>query len=309
MNKPEKSHDTGLRILEVLKILLNEEVTKNELINKLKDNGQIGGVYTQEAFLKYFNTLEHLGLKLKKDKAKYTLENAVLKTELTVREKKMLLKLISSVDKLNNKKFEDIVRNIMLKLDKYVNMDLESEILKIEEEKKSSLDKNVRANVLTTLKNMLYDNQKVNITYRKSNNTEETILVILKEIVQENNNYYIVCYNSVYGRNRKINIDSIVEMKQLPNKAAEFKTRDSVIFEVFGRLSSVYKLRPDEQVLNFSHNHQTISNYGEDRDLLLLRLLKYGENCRIKKPVSLKMKLLNLTDNILKNLEDAKCLE
>ncbi|MCD7779182.1 MAG: hypothetical protein LUH05_00730, partial [Candidatus Gastranaerophilales bacterium] len=70
MNKQDKNHDTGLRILETLKILLEEDVTRNELIEKLKNNKQVGGVYTQEAFLKYFNTFEHLGLKLKKDKVK-----------------------------------------------------------------------------------------------------------------------------------------------------------------------------------------------------------------------------------------------
>ncbi len=35
MNKSEKSHNTCFRILEVLKILLNENVSRNEIIEKL----------------------------------------------------------------------------------------------------------------------------------------------------------------------------------------------------------------------------------------------------------------------------------
>lgn len=308
MRKSEKSHDTGLRILEVLKILLNEEVTKNEIINKLKNNGHIGDIYTQEAFLKYFNTFEHSGLKLKKDKAKYTFKNAILEAKLTQREQKILLKLIGSIDKLHNKKSEDTVKNIMMKLGKYIGMDLEAEILKIEEENKLSLDKNIRANVITTLKNMLYDNHKVTITYRKPNNTTETITVILKEILEHDNKFYVICYNSVYARNRRINIDSIIEMKQLPNKAAELNP-DSVVFEIYGRLSSAYKLKPYETVINFGKNRQTISNTEEDKDSLLLRLLKYGENCKIITPLSLRQEFLDLTDKILYNLEASKCQE
>jgi len=309
MKKPEKHYDTGLRILEVLKLLLEKDVSKNEIIDKLKDNNSINGVYTQEAFLKYFNTFEHMGLKLKKDKSKYTLENAILKTELTKKEKNIFIRLINSVEKLNNKKFEDIAKNVILRLDKYVNMDLKSILVKFEEDKKLSLDKNVKANVITTLKNMIYDNHKVTITYRKNNNTEETVTVILKEILEENNNVYVICYNSFLGRNRRINIDSIIEMKQLPNLASQAPIQDSVVFEVYGRLSSAYKLKASESVLNFSNNHQTISNLYEDRDALLLRLLKYGENCKIIKPLSMQKELLDMTNKILKNLEGEICQE
>ena len=58
MRKTEKNFDTSLRILEVLKVLLNENIKKIDLIEKLKANSKAGVVYTQEAFIKYFNTLE-----------------------------------------------------------------------------------------------------------------------------------------------------------------------------------------------------------------------------------------------------------
>ena len=87
MLKSEKKFDTGLRILEVLKILLISNFSKSEIIDILKDNSGIGSVYTNEAFIKYFNTLKVSGLKINKIKNKYELENALINIELTEEEK------------------------------------------------------------------------------------------------------------------------------------------------------------------------------------------------------------------------------
>lgn len=303
MKKPEKNHDTGLRILEVLKILLNQDLTKNELIEKLKDNDFVENVYTQEAFLKYFNTLELLGLKLQKKKGRYSLVNALLKIDLTKNEQKMLIKLVDSIKKLNNKSEEEIMRKIILRADKYVDLDLVTELERISTAESVLHNSNVRANVIETLKNMLYDAHSVSITYKKRDNKEETAIFELKEIIEKNGTIYIVCYNPLIGRNKKICIDSIISLKQLPKKVSGLSYLNSVVFEVYGRLASSYKLKPSEKVLDFSNNHLTISNSEEDKDTLLLRLLKYGENCRIIRPTFLQAEFLELTNDILKNLE------
>ena len=77
MKKSEKNHDTGLRVLEVLKILLENEVAKKDLIVQIKTNNLVENVYTYEAFLKYFNTLEFAGFNVCRDKNKYKLINAL----------------------------------------------------------------------------------------------------------------------------------------------------------------------------------------------------------------------------------------
>lgn len=303
MKKPEKNHDTGLRILEVLKTLLNEDLTKNELIEKLKDNDFVGSVYTKEAFLKYFNTFEVLGLKLQKRKSRYSLINALLKINLNKSEQKMMMNLIEFIKKLNNKSEEEIMKKLILKLDKYIDLDLNSKLECISVEESVLYNSNIRSNVIETLKNLLYDAQSVNITYKKKDNTEETAVFELKEIIEKDDSIYVVCYNPMKGRNKKICVDSIVSLTQLPKKVSGFSYLNSVVFEVSGRLAASYKLKPSEKVLNFSNNHLTISNSEEDKDTLLLRLLKYGENCKIIRPISLREEFLELTNEILKNLE------
>lgn len=303
MKKPEKNHDTGLRILEVLKILLEKNLSKIELIEKLKENDSVENVYSQEAFLKYFNTFELSGLKLNRFQGKYSLNNALLKTNLSKKEQEMLIFLINSITKLNNKSEEEIMKNFFLKIDKYVDIDLNNELNNIANKETSIQNSNIRNNIIATLKNLIYEEQRVNITYKKKDNTEETDTFELKEIIEKDNCIYIVCYSPLLGRNRKININSIKSLNQLPQKISGVCYLNSIVFEVYGRLASLYRLKPSEKVIDFSNNHLTISNTEEDKDSLLLRLLKYGENCKIIRPKSLQEEFINLTNDILKNLE------
>lgn len=304
MKQPEKKHNTGLRILEVLKIILENDITKSELIDKLKKFSDDYHVFTPEVILKYFNTFDLLGLKVaKKGKNKYGLKNALFYTEFTKKELDIIEKMVESVKKLNNKLDEETMRKIILRLDKYTSCDLIKFQNKVLEEEKYLYNENVKENVITTLKNMIYDKQNVNITYLNNNDDEETITVELKEILEQRKHVYVVCYDSVLGRNRKISLDVITSIKQSPRKATGVSYLNSVVFEIYGRLASVYKLKPSEKVLNFSNNHLTISNSEEDKDVLLHRLLKYGENCKILRPKSVQKEFLDLTEDILKNLE------
>lgn len=303
MNKPEKKHDTGLRILEVLKILLEKNLSKTELIEKLKENDLVENVYSQEAFLKYFNTFELSGLKLNRFQGKYSLNNALLKINLSKKEQEMLILLINSITKLNNKSEEEIMRNFFLKINKYIDIDLNNELDNIINKETSIQNSNIRNNIIETLKHLIYEEQKVNITYKKTDNTEETDTFELKEIIEKDNCIYVVCYSPLLGRNRKININSIKSLNQLPQKISGVCYLNSIVFEVYGRLASLYRLKPSEKVIDFSNNHLTISNTEEDKDSLLLRLLKYGENCKIIRPKSLQEEFINLTNDILKNLE------
>ena len=303
MKQPEKKHCTGLRILEVLKILLEKDVTRQELLENLKNKTGYEEVYSNEVILKYFNTFELLGLKLRRDKNLNGLENALLQIELSKSEYKMLNKLVDNISKLNNKSQEELMHSLICKIDKYIPQNIIAVQNKNLEKERFIHNTNVKENVVHTLKDMIYDNQNVNITYLNKYGEEETGNFEIKEIIQQKKDAVVVCYDSKIGRNKKISISSIKEMKQSPKKASGFSMLNSVVFEVYGRLASLYKLKPSEKVINFSNNHITISNSEEDKDVLIRRLIKYGENCRIVRPLSVQKDFLELTDNILKNLE------
>ena len=133
MTRPEKNFDTGLRILEVLKILMVDNAAKDEMIEKLKETSNFADVYTYEAFIKYFNTFEASGLNIEKKKNKYALKNAIITTDLSGKEKNILQKLIKFISKINNISIENSIKNFFSRFGKFVDIDLTNivQILKI----------------------------------------------------------------------------------------------------------------------------------------------------------------------------------
>ena len=303
MTKQEKNFDTALRILEVLKILMVDNAAKDEMIEKIKKTSDFGDVYTYEAFIKYFNTFEASGLKIEKKKNKYALKNALITTDLSGKEKNILQKLILFVRKLNNISVEDTIFRFFSRFGKFVDIDLTEYIEEAQKKAEEEQGKNIKNNIVLTLKRMLYEKQNVNITYKKANK-EISVTVELKEITETSNNIYVLCYDKNEGCNYKINIDSIISFKQLPQQVSGMSYLKAVVFELYGRLASSYKLKKSEKAIDFGNNFITISNSDEDKDMLLHRLLKYGENCKIIKPKEVKEEFLNMTNEMLKKLEN-----
>ena len=213
MIKSEKKHDTGLRILEILKILLESDASKKDIMSRLERNPAVDAVYTQEAFLKYFNTYEILGLKIRNIKGRYTLANALIKAELTKKEENAIKNIIHSIGELKNRKPEDTAKEVMLRLNKYLEIDTEEIIKRTEEENRKLLSGNIRENMIITLKRLMKENQKAAITYINANNKERVITALIKEIKEENKNTYVICCKNMFGRARKININSIILIK------------------------------------------------------------------------------------------------
>lgn len=305
MTKYDKSFGTGLRVLEILKILLNENLSKNDLMEKLKSFSKVGAVYTKEAFIKYFNTLEVLGFKIIKDKNIYKLGNSVEQVHLTDLEKEILYSLVKESTKLHDKRKQDIFTNFIYRLEKFFDTNFDKNIISkcLSEEKYIQPD-NIRANLLLTLKHLLTDGQMVKITYQRTKNIVEEIVVELKEIQEKRKNIFVICYCPTLCANKKISIDAISSLVQLPNRTKGAERCNTVIFRLYGRLAATYKLKPSEKVMDFNPHYITVSNSSEDKDTLLRRLLKYGESCEIRKPQNVKEEFLIMTNEILKNLQE-----
>lgn len=305
MAKLEKQFDTGIRILEILKILLNDNITKANLIEKLSSVSDVEQVYTLEAFIKYFNTIEIAGFKLNRAKNIYRLENALKYLKLTDEEKELLLKVLSKTELLYDEKQEEAVKQASYRILKYLNNDIKEETLeKIFNPNKMSSNDEETKNIVSTLNKLKNDKQMVKIQYESKTNKNNELLVEIRKIEERNNKITLVCYIPERKRNKRIDLDSIMKLAQLPTKASESTFYNSIVFEVYGRLAYLYKLKDSEKVINFSNKHLVISNSEEDKDILLRRLLKYGENCKIIKPVEIQEEFVSLTNEILKNLED-----
>lgn len=303
MKTADKNFDAGIRILEILQLLSDKGLTRKELIEELKLSSDVDKIYTPEALIKYFNAFESLGLKLGKYGVRYEFKNAFQKLSLSKEEINAFVLLLSNYKNLHDKDSKEIVGEIAHKFNKYFDFDTDELFAKIVYQKERAESKKQRDNILQTLENMMYDKQNVVIVYQKNSNTTEEILAELKQIGERGERYVVSCYLPAEGKNRRLYVDKILKLEQLPQKNAEVNFLNSVVFEVTGRLALSYKLKESEKVIDFSKTHLTISNTAEDKEALLRRLLKYGENCKIIKPEEVKEEFIELTDKILENLE------
>lgn len=302
MNKSDKSHDTGFRILEILKILLKEDINLINLMKKLNLNNDIANVYTNEAYIKYFNTFEAVGLNIKKIDDELSLNNALICIDLSQKEINILKKLIKSIPMLNNQVQEEKLKQFFYRLDKFVNYDLKKELQLIS--KTTNLE-NFQQNILDTLKKLMLEESLVRITYKKQNKEIETVDAGIRKIIEEKGFYYVICYNSSMSRSKKICLNLINSVEHLPKKVPNIEPKsNTVIYELYDRLARAYKLKDWENVEAFENNVLRISNTKEDFDTLLNRLLKYGENCKIIKPLKVVNDFLTLTEDVLENLKE-----
>lgn len=76
----------------------------------------------------------------------------------------------------------------------------------------------------------------------------------------------------------------------------------SVTFRLKDRLAKGYRLRDDEKLLQTkSDGSIIILNQKEDRVLLLKRLMRYGENCEVISPKTLREEMKQMIETTLSN--------
>ncbi len=305
MVSSETKHDTSLRILEILKLMLRDDISKHKMIDFLKADEKVGSVFTQEAFIKYFNTMEAAGFNIEKIKSDYSLKNTLFSITLNDEEMNFFKLIIKNYKSIYNNEEQKLFKNLIIRINKYIENKLPQEyldeIFAVSEEKNN----NVRENIIATLRQMIIEEFPIIIKYKKSKNIEAEILINPNELIEKNENIYISGFCPAINRNKKICIDTIVSITQMTNKLRQMNKTESVLFTLYGRLAHSYKLKPAEKLVDHDANSITISNDSEDSDTLMLRLLKYGENCKILKPKKMQEDFLALTDEILKNLQEA----
>lgn len=75
-----------------------------------------------------------------------------------------------------------------------------------------------------------------------------------------------------------------------------------VVFELKGALAQKYNLRENERLIKkFDGESITVSNHGENKDILLARLMRYDDKCEILNPKSYRDDMTRIIEEALKN--------
>ncbi|MCK7489143.1 MAG: hypothetical protein MZU79_02030 [Anaerotruncus sp.] len=135
---------------------------------------------------------------------------------------------------------------------------------------------------------------------------EKQIVLEPKHLKYDANDVFISGYNPITSEKQLLHLRNVVDIKQLPLKSKFNYVQSPVIYKLKGRLAKGYSLYENEKIAGSDPEAETITiaAYMDDKDLLIKRLLKYGEYCEIIYPKYAKEKLVNAVNEALKNYEE-----
>ena len=298
--KNKKIADSGLRILEVLKALSKSPLSIDEMLKLIADNEEIETVYTRETFNKYINTLKLAGFEIHKIDNRYVMTNTLNLINLSNENLRVFKFLRKYAEKIYlNETNEDVIGFFDI-VEKSLDEDTTKRFLK---NKRSIGLKNfelkIPSEVVKKYENYCSDKQKLNLVVLE-NDEEKEYKIDPRKIKYEKEFVYLLGYDYINDEFKKFKIKDIKKCKQLPQKSPENKSSKFITLRMKDRLAKSYVLKENEKVIKSDNSDELlIANTNEDVNSLISRILRYGENCEILYPKSVRENFKTSIDKIL----------
>jgi len=299
----EKYNDSCIKMFALLKLLLNDEAEYSAVMDIFADEAGNNDSTLPVVLNKYLNTLKIFGIKVLKVKNKYHLLNMPFNIDFTAGDLKSIMLLKSAAEILPGAKskehLEKFIQSIEMRYSENAKSLANSLASKMPRDLSFYFSK-FRDQILEC-ERLCSEKKKLEIVY-EFNNVETTIICSPKEVKYQNRKVCFSVLNQLSRQVFDIPIDNIKSIKQLPILSAAKDLTTSVVFKLKGRLAEAYKLKEWEYSngRDFEGN-LIVVNANEDPDVLLLRLMKYGENCTVLTPKFMKDRMRELLDKVIAN--------
>ncbi|MEI7473540.1 MAG: hypothetical protein WCK67_02070 [bacterium] len=287
----------------------------NKLIHELEKDINIGKYISKEVIIKYIGTLRLADIKIQKptkiNDYSYTIEKAITLINLSPSDIKIFATLYFISKKLSQKKIIKNTESLLSTLLKFLPAE-HNEIFKkylkelSETKYKHEILEKVIPEELTQkiekLEKFCNEDMRSLVSYLLPNSNKQIELVFEpKYIKYEKTSIYLAGYNFITGEKQLLDIKNIDDIKQLPVKSKYNNILSPIIFKLRGKIAHSYRIYEGEKITekNGFNSEITVTSYIEDKDLLLKRLLKYGDACEIIYPAYIREEVKNI---LLKSL-------
>jgi len=278
-----KKNISSIQVMKTLQALLEDNYTMTELITKLNQN-ETSDVFNHSVVSKYINTCRYLGINIPKIHNKYFVASMPFGMDLTGKDLELLEKLQLASKESLSVKHGKIFDSFLAKLSKYSN----KQIARIEE-KTSHI-------IFELFDKAIVDKRKVRLMFR----AKAVLDCIPLGIVENKGKTYFNILNSK-DKEKLILVDRICGIEVLDERFVKNYSGQVVVYQLKGDLSKRYDLRDNEQLVVREDNSITVSNKGENKEILFSRLLRYDSSCEILHPKHYREEMKNLLDEMLKN--------
>lgn len=302
----EKYNDSCLKMFALLKLLLNDEAEYSAVMEIFADEAGNNESTLPVVLNKYLNTLKIFGIKVQKVKNKYHLLNMPFNIDFTAGDLKSIMLLKSAAEILPGAKSKEHLEKFIQSVEMRYSENAKSLANSLASNMPHDLSfyfSKFRDQILECEK-LCSEKKKLEIVF-EFNNEDTTIICSPKEVKYQNRKVCFSVLNQLSRQIFDIPIDNIKSIKQLPTLSAAKDLTTSVVFKLKGRLAEAYKLKEWEYSNGRdAEGNLIVVNTSEDVDVLLLRLMKYAENCVVLTPKFMKDRMSELLDRVIKNYEN-----
>jgi len=313
IKKNKKISSTAYRVLLLLKLLNEKNLGIEELNTILSQDINISRTFSNEVILKYISTLRLAGYKITKpctaNNYTYRLIKAPIRLKLSKDELYSLVLIDIFMSNMHQKVIQDARNKIYENISRFLSDD---DILLFNQMKKSFKNTNSLntkfqkyAPLMSQFEQYCIDEQKITVKYKYPFENEIHMTLEPKYLEYMGGDVYICGYDPIIGERQLINIDYIIEMKQLPVKSSSNYILSPVIFKLRERLAQTYELHENEKITEVDSDAGTITvtAYADYKNILIHRLLKYGDLCEVLYPKAFRERIANELCKTIKNYE------
>lgn len=279
----QKKNLSSMQVIKTLQVLLEGNFTMSELIEKLNQNEE-EPVFNNSVISKYINTCRYCGIEIPKIHNKYFVTSMPFGLELTNTDINLLESMQNLVKNEMTSKYNKLFNSFVEKLNRYSN------------KKIARVEKATYQLTSELFENAVTDKRKIQLML-KNRVIMECIPIKITEVKGKT-------YFNVFYKNRERMIDSarVSGLEVMKQKFLQNFNDESVIFLIRDDLASRYDLRENEQYTKTDRiGWKAISNRGENKEVLLSRLLRYDDKCEIISPKTYRDEMKQILDGALSN--------
>lgn len=279
-----KTNTSSYQVLKTLKVLLEDNYSMIELIEKLNKD-EIEPKFNNSVVSKYINTCRYCGIEIPKIHNKYFVANLPFGMDITIDELHLIEKLHYYAKEKLTKNPIKIFDRFLNKLNRFTN----KHIIRVE--------KKTEHLTYEIFDKAISEKRKI-ILMLRAKASLECIPIKMKE--DKGKIFFEVKYKD---KNKSISADRVSGIEILKKNFREDDGKEQVVlYKLYGDLAKRYNIRENEQITQYNlPEYIIVKNIGENKDELISRLLRYENLCQIISPGHYKEEMKNTIKNMLKN--------
>lgn len=279
-----KKNISSLHVLKTLKLLLEDNYTMAELIQKLNEQEK-ESIFNNSVISKYINTCRFCGVKIVKIFNKYYVTKLPFGLNLTDDETNLIQNLKNAVIAELSTKSCNKFQKFIDKLNRYTN------------KKIARVEKKAYPIAFELFEKAINMKKRVKLLFK--NRYELSGIPV--DITTQKGKIFFRIYTK--SRIRMIDASRLSGIEVLDETFVGYMNEQDVLFKLKGKLAKRYEIREEEELRNIvpPEDGILVCNKSRNSEMLLSRLMRYDSLCEVVAPKIIREDMKELINDTLLN--------